>query len=57
MKREIALRDILTGNKAIELRNFCTNVYGNKHKRQRQLKKTERRLEGEVELDVCRCID
>jgi hypothetical protein len=53
MKGEIALRNLLTGNKATELRYFGTNVYRTKHKRQRQSKKTEIRLEREVEVDIC----
>lgn len=53
MKGEIALRNLVTGNKATELRNVGTNVYRSKHKRQRQLKKMKIRFEEEVELDVC----
>jgi hypothetical protein len=30
MKGEIDLRNLLTGNKFIELRNFCTNAYRTK---------------------------
>jgi len=54
MNGEIALRNLLTDNKAMELRYFGTSAYRINNKRQKQLKKRERRLGREVEIDVCR---
>jgi hypothetical protein len=52
MNEELALRQLLTGNKVTELRNLGTLAYKIKCEWENQLKKTELRLEGELEL-VC----
>jgi hypothetical protein len=47
MKEEITLRKILTGNKVTELRSLGTLACKIKCKWERQLEKTEPKLEGE----------